>query len=87
MSRHKVRPPPDLSLGLVLHILLMHLLCSRRTFEVEDILMFASTKRNLCVSVCQVHILQSLRGDRGLRVTVTLQKNKQSLKQSIKVLT
>lgn len=36
--------------------------------------MFASTERNLCVSVCQVYVLQSLRGDGGLCVTRALKR-------------
>lgn len=74
MSRHKVRPSSDLSLGFVFNILLKHLQGSWCSFEVEDILLFASSKRNLCISVCKVHVLQSWRGDRGWCVTITLKR-------------
>lgn len=73
MTRHKDRPPSDLPLGLKLDILLIYPLCSQGTLEVEDVLVVASTKRNLSISVCQVHILQSLRGHRGWPVTISLQ--------------
>lgn len=74
MSRHKARPPSNLSLGFVFYILLIHLLGSWCTFEVENILLFASTKWNLCIFVCQVHVLQSLRGDGGWCVTIILKR-------------
>lgn len=65
MTRHKLRPSPDLSLGFIFDIFLIHLLGSHFALEVENILLFASTERNICISVCQIHILQSLGSDRG----------------------
>lgn len=61
MSRHKARPPPDISLGFEFYILLIHRLVSCRIFEMENILLFASTERNLCISVFKVYILQGFR--------------------------
>lgn len=81
MSRHKERPPSDLSLGFVFYILLIHLLGSWRTFEVQDILLLVCTKRNLCFSVCQVHVLQSLRGERGWCVAIALNRKKKTTKK------
>lgn len=84
MSGHKERPPSDLSLGFVFYILLVHLLGSQFSFKVENILLFASTERNLCISVCQVHILQSLRSDRDWCTTIILKTTQKAENSSPK---
>lgn len=85
LSRHKERPPSDLSLCVVFYVLLIHRWGSRCTFEVENILLCASTKMNLCVSICQVHVLQSLRSGRGLCVTLNRKTQNSRINQRFQV--
>lgn len=85
MSRHKAGPPSHLPLGFVFHILLIHLLGPRCTFEAENILLFASAELNLGFFVCQVHVFQSLRGDWGWCAAITLKRKTRGTCQSLLV--
>lgn len=75
LSWHEARPPSDLSLGFVLHVLLIHA-GSLVPSKVDGVVLASSTERNLHFAVCPVQFLQCGGGDRSLRVGTFLHRRK-----------